>query len=165
MPIFDAVFYLLCGLTISSAAIMVFSSNIIHNAIGLLFTFVGVSGIYAMLGADFLAATQLLIYVGGILVLLLFGVMLSQRVSGIAMRTDAIQLVPALLVSVGIIAILIRVLLSNNWNITSAAEMTPTVRTIGNLLMTKYLIPFEIVSVLLLAALVGAAFLGRRTAR
>ena len=165
MTTFDIMFYLLAALTLAFAAVMVFARNIIHNAVGLLFALVGVAGIYVMLGADFIAATQLLIYVGGILVLLLFGVMLSQRVTGVEMRTGALRVLPAILVCAGVAAILIRLVLGNPWKILTASEMPPTVRNLGNLLMTDYLIPFEIVSILLLAALVGAAFIARREAR
>jgi NADH-quinone oxidoreductase subunit J len=144
---------------------MVFSKNIIYNAIGLLFAFVGVAGIYVLLGADFIAATQLLIYVGGILVLLLFGVMLSQRITGLEMRTGTLQIIPAAIVCAGVVAILFRMIEMSPWQKTEAAAPESTTSTIGNLFMTDYLIPFEIVSVLLLAALVGAAFIGRREAR
>ncbi|MGH7496501.1 MAG: NADH-quinone oxidoreductase subunit J family protein [bacterium] len=162
MGAFDVMFYLIAALTLFSASIMVFARNIIHNAVGLLFAFAGVAAIYVMLGADFLAATQMLIYVGGILVLLLFGVMLSQRFTGAEMRTGTLRVWPATLVCAAVAAILIHVILSNPWNVLTSADMEPTVRNLGNLLMTDYLIPFEIVSVLLLAALVGAAYLSRR---
>jgi NADH-quinone oxidoreductase subunit J len=165
MTTFDVMFYLIAALTLFSAAMMVFSRNIIYNAIGLLFAFFGVAGIYVLLGADFIAATQLLIYVGGILVLLLFGVMLSQRITGLEMRTGTLQVLPASLVCAGVVAILLRMIQMSPWQKTAAGEVEPTTRHIGNLFMTDYLIPFEIVSVLLLAALVGAAFIGRREAR
>ena len=164
MTLFDAMFYLIAGVTLTSAGIMVFSRNIIYNALGLLFAFVGVAGVYVMLGADFLAGTQMLIYVGGILVLLLFGVMLSQRITGETMMTGRLQMLPSLLVCGGVALILIRMIFTSEWNAVTDKELAPTVKAIGMLLMTDYLIPFEIVSVLLLAALVGAAFIGRREA-
>lgn len=165
MTTFDLMFYLFAVWTLLSAALMVFARNIIYNAMGLLFTLIGVAGLYVMLGADFLAATQMLIYVGGILVLLLFGVMLSQRFTGLEMRTGTLRMWPALLVCAGVAAIMIRLIMSNPWQVTNASEMAPTVKNLGLLLMTDYLIPFEIVSVLLLAALVGVAFIARREAR
>ncbi len=165
MTTFDAMFYLIALATLASAVIMVFGKNIIYNAVGLLFTLIGVAGIYVMLGADFLAGTQMLIYVGGILVLLLFGVMLSQRVTGLEMRTGTLQVLPAVLVCAGIAAILVRVVFSNDWNLVQQTDMPPTVASLGHLLLTDFLIPFEIVSILLLAALVGAAFIARRETR
>ncbi|MEK7728852.1 MAG: NADH-quinone oxidoreductase subunit J [candidate division KSB1 bacterium] len=165
MTTFDVMFYLFAAWTLASAALMVFARNIIYNAMGLLFTLIGIAALYVMLGADFLAATQMLIYVGGILVLLLFGVMLSQRFTGLEMRTGTLRMWPALLVCAGVAAIMIRLIMSNPWQVSNAPEMAPTVKNLGLLLMTDYLIPFEIVSVLLLAALVGAAFIARREAR
>jgi NADH-quinone oxidoreductase subunit J len=165
MTSFDLMFYVIGGISLLSAAVMVFSKNIIYNAMGLLFAFFGVAGIYVMLGADFLAATQLLIYVGGILVLLLFGVMLSQRFTGAEMRTGTLQVLPATLVCAGVAAILLRMIWATPWPKAEVGAPPPTTKSIGTLFMTDYLIPFEIVSILLLAALVGAAFLGRRDAR
>ncbi|MEK6571394.1 MAG: NADH-quinone oxidoreductase subunit J, partial [Bacteroidota bacterium] len=77
MQLFDIVFYVFALVTVVSAFVVVFSKNIVHSAFSLLFTFFGVAGLYVLLNADFLAVTQLLIYVGGILILLLFGVMLT----------------------------------------------------------------------------------------
>lgn len=164
MATFDFAFYALAALTLLSAALMVFSKNLIHCAVGLLFAFFGVAGIYVLLAADFLAAVQVLIYVGGILVLLLFGVMLSQRIAGVPLRTGSVRLIPALLAGGGVFAILMQLALKTAWPQQAAGDMTPTSRAIGQLLMTEYLIPFEIVSVLLLAALISAAFIARRVA-
>jgi len=162
MDLFNIVFYALAALTLSSAAIMVFSRNVIYSAVGLLFTFVGVAGFYVLLAADFVAVVQILIYVGGILVLLLFGVMLSQRITSIEMSTGTMQLLPALLVVAGVLVILVRMIYTTDWNEITPSEYIPTTEPIGTLLMTKFLIPFEIASVLLLAALIGAAFMARK---
>lgn len=162
MELFDLVFYAIAALTLSSAAIMVFSRNVVYSAVGLLFTFMGVAGFYVLLAADFVAVVQILIYVGGILVLLLFGVMLSQRITSIEMNTGAMQIIPAVLVVGGVLAILIRMIYTTPWNQTAPSEYVPTTETIGTLLMTDFLIPFEIASVLLLAALIGAAFIARK---
>lgn len=165
MNLFDIIFYAFAALTIASAAVMVFSRNVIYSAVGLLFTFFGVAGIYVLLAADFLAAVQVLIYVGGILVLLLFGVMLSQRVTSVELRTGTLQFLPAVLVVGGVLIILLRVVYKTSWNTVQVADFNPTSKAIGTLLMTDFLIPFEIASVLLLAALIGAAFIARREKR
>jgi len=81
MEISTAVFYLVAIITVGSAAMVAFSRNIIYSAFSLLGAFGGVAGIYVFLGADFVAAVQLLIYVGGILVLVLFAVMLTHRLT------------------------------------------------------------------------------------
>jgi len=164
MTLFDIVFYAFAAFTLVSAAIMVVSKNIIHSAVGLLFSLFGVAGIYVLLAADFLAIVQILVYVGGILILLLFGVMLTQRITSVDMRTGTLQLVPAILAVAGVFVILFRVISKTSWNIVPEAEaqFSPTAETIGHLLMKEFLIPFEIVSVFLLVALVGAAFIARK---
>lgn len=163
MNIFDIIFYAFAALTVASASMMVFSKNVIYSAVGLLFAFFGVAGIYVLLAADFLAVVQILVYVGGILILLLFGVMLTQRITSVEMHTGTLQLVPALLAVAGVFVILFRVINKTSWNIIPKSEFNPTAEKIGNLLMTDFLIPFEIVSVLLLAALIGAAFIARKS--
>jgi len=162
MNLFDIIFYAFAAFTLASAAMMVVSKNVIHSAVGLLFSFFGVAGIYVLLAADFLAVVQILVYVGGILILLLFGVMLSQRITSVEMRTGTLQLVPAILAVAGVFVILFRVISKTSWKIIPKSDFNPTAEKIGNLLMTDFLIPFEIVSVLLLAALVGAAFIARK---
>ena len=95
LTLFDIIFYFFAFITIVSAAIVVFSRNIIHSAFSLMFTFFGVAGLYVMLNADFIAVTQVLIYVGGILVLILFGVMLTTKVIGVEMKTGTLRVLPA----------------------------------------------------------------------
>src|SRR6266566_9119307 len=87
----QVIFYFFAVLTVASAAIVVFSSSLIYSAFALLFTFFGVAALYVFLGADFLAATQLVIYVGGILILLLFGVMLTHKLYDLDLRSEVTQ--------------------------------------------------------------------------
>ena len=162
MTLFDAVFYFLGFLTLGSAAIMVFSKNVIYSAVGLLFTFFGVAGIYVLLAADFLAVVQVLVYVGGILILLLFGVMLSNKITNIDITTETFHFLPASLVTLGVFIVLFRVFMTTDWNPVGSYDFEPTTRQIGTLMMTDYLIPFEIVSILLLGALIGAAYIARK---
>ncbi|HKJ82064.1 MAG TPA: NADH-quinone oxidoreductase subunit J, partial [Ignavibacteriaceae bacterium] len=81
MNIYDIIFYLFAIITLVSAFFVVTTRNIIYSAYYLLFTFFGVAGIYVLLGADFIAIVQLVVYVGGILILLLFGVMLTNKIT------------------------------------------------------------------------------------
>jgi NADH-quinone oxidoreductase subunit J len=164
MELFDIVFYVFAFITVVSAFIVVFSRNIIYAAFSLLFTFFGVAGLYVLLNADFLAVTQILIYVGGILVLLLFGVMLTSRVINVDIKTGTIQTVPAL-VLVAIVAGSLSGLFYSTWKDASAPEtsVVTTTPALGEMLMTSYLLPFEIASVVLLVALIGAALIARRS--
>jgi NADH-quinone oxidoreductase subunit J len=164
MQLFDALFYVFALITVVSAFIVVFSKNMVYAAFSLLFTFFGVAGLYVLLNADFLAVTQILIYVGGILVLLLFGVMLTNRVINVEVKTGTIHAIPALVI-VAIVAGTFAGLFYSTWKgVTApATHITTTTKPLGEMLMTGYLLPFEIASVVLLVALMGAALTARRT--
>jgi NADH-quinone oxidoreductase subunit J len=164
MQYFDVVFYLFAFITVVSAFVVVFSKNIIYSAFSLLFTFFGVAGLYVLLQADFLAVTQVLIYVGGILVLLLFGVMLTNKVVNVELKTGTINTIPALIL-VAVIAGTFAGLFYSTWKGAAAPPLNipSTTKTLGEMLMTGYLLPFEVASVVLLVALIGAAMTARRT--
>ncbi len=160
--IIQIVFYLFAAITLGSAVVVVFSRNLIRSAFALLFTFGGVAALYAFIGADFLAATQMVIYVGGILVLLLFGVMLTHKLYDLNLKSETYQFVPGLIVVLAIFAILTTFLLRTQWHSGGISEDNPTTAAIGELFMKDYILPFEVASILLLIALLGAAMLVRR---
>ena len=193
MPqLFDIFFYLFALAIVTSALLVAFSRNIVHAAFALLFTFFGIAGVYVLLSADFIAVAQILIYVGGILVLLVFGVMLTNRVSNIDIRAAVRSRIPAFILCAALLTILIALVTSGHWirydqppwnrspwnHDAVAAVTTPmqgtaseiqanqgsqgTALEIGKLAMTDYLLPFELVSIILLVALIGAATLARQ---
>jgi NADH:ubiquinone oxidoreductase subunit 6 (subunit J) len=160
-----AMFLLLAGVAVLSALVAAFAPKVFFAVVGLLGAFVAVAGLYALLGADFVAVAQLLVYVGGILVLLVFAVLLTGRVLGrVGLEPPPSVILPSLvggLVFFGL-AITIR---STSWiTPTALPEPEPTTAALGRALLDpeRYLLPFELASVLLLAALVGAAYLVRR---
>ncbi len=155
-----AVFWLFVILTVGSAAVVVFSRRVIYSAFALLFTFFGVAGLYVFLAADFLAASQVLIYVGGILTLIIFGVFLTAKIYQMNIPQQTHQRYLALLPVLGMLAVLIYTLYTAEWTLVEPAS-EPTTRHLGKLLLTTYLVPFEVASVLLLAALIGAMRLSR----
>jgi NADH-quinone oxidoreductase subunit J len=157
-----AIFYVLAALTVGSAAVVVFARSLIYSAFALLFAFLGVAGLYMLLGADFLAATQLLVYVGGILVLLLFGVMLTHKIYDLDLRSEVTQFGPGVIVAAGVFAILTLTALRTQWATGPGRPPAVTTAEIGGLFMGRYLLPFEAASVLLLVALMGAAMIVRR---
>ncbi len=157
----DLVFWVFAILTVGSAAVVVSARSLIYSAFALLFTFFGVAGLYALLGADFLAAAQLLVYVGGILVLLLFGVMLTHRIYDLNLRTEKTQLVPGLIIAAGLFIIVAAVAFKTRWP-GVARPPAPTTDEIGRMFLGEYLLAFEAASVLLLVALIGAAMIVRR---
>jgi NADH-quinone oxidoreductase subunit J len=156
------VFYFFAALTIASAAVVVFARSLIRSAFALLFTFFGVAALYAFLGADFLAATQMVIYVGGILVLLLFGVMLTHKLYDLNLESETYQCLPALIVVLAVFGMLITIMTRTRWHHSGQNVTAPTTAAIGELLMKDYILPFEVASILLLIALIGAAMIVRR---
>lgn len=156
------IFYVFAAITIGSAAMVVLARSLIYNAFALLFTFFGVAGLYVLLGADFLAATQLLIYVGGILVLLLFGVMLTHKLYDLDLKSGTTQFLPGVFVAVALFVILTITAFQTQWATGSMRPLAPTTAEIGTQFMGPYLLPFEAASILLLVALMGAALIVRR---
>lgn len=154
-------FYLFALITVVSACFVVFLKNIMRAVFSLLFTFFGVAGLFLFLHADFLAATQVLIYVGGVLVLLLFGIMLTQRMVVGDVRTGQIQLVPALIAVTILMGFLLFLIFNTPWRVQPPANFEQSTAGIGILLMTEWLLPFEVASILLLAALIGAVSIAR----
>lgn len=163
MEMFDYIFFFFAVITLASASIVVFSRNIVYSAFALLFTFFGVAGMYVLLNADFIAVAQILIYVGGILVLLLFGVMLTNRIISVDMKTGMVQTVPASVVVAMLAGALCGIFTVTDWKTGHGAMPgVSTIGSIGELFMTSYLLPFEIASVVLLVALIGAVFIARK---
>ncbi len=159
---YDIVFYAFAALTIISAIGVVFSRSILYAAFSLLFTFFGVAALYVLLSADFIAITQILLYVGGILVLIIFGIMLTSRANSVEVKRGALQIVPAVIVAGVIAGTLIGVLTTTRWPTANYSPFQETARPIGVLLMTQFVLPFELASVLLLVALIGSVIIARR---
>jgi NAD(P)H-quinone oxidoreductase subunit 6 len=165
MELAAVIFYLVAAVTVGSAAMVAFSRNIIYSAFSLLGAFAGVAGIYVFLGADFVAAIQLLIYVGGILVLILFAVMLTHRITDVKITTRAAGKIPALAIVGVLIGLLVQTIRQTPWAKAKEVLFTPTSAKIGDLFLESYLLPFELASLVLLAALIGAVVLARKEIR
>lgn len=159
------VFYLIAGVTIGSAAIVAFSRNLVYSAFALLGTLLGVAGLYAMLAADFVAVVQVLTYVGGILVLLIFAVMLTHRISDVAISNRVVGPVPALLFVVLVAGVMGMCVIEANWIQFATTSAEPTTSGIGQAFLGPYILPFELASVVLLVALVGAIVISRKEIR
>ena len=162
MDLSTAVFYLVALITVGSALMVAFSRNIIYSAFSLLGTFAGAAGLYVFLGADFVAAVQLLIYVGGILVLILFAVMLTHRITDVEITNRAAGRIPALIITGVFIYLLIQTVRETPWAKAKELIHQPTTARIGDLFLDNYLLPFELASLVLLAALIGAVVISRK---
>jgi len=157
----EITFWFIAGLTIVSAVMVVYGKKLLNSAIALLFTLFGVAGLYIFLWADFLAAVQVVVYIGGILILIIFGIMLTNRISTVHISHSSIQRGYGGIVVVGLMGFLGWMIVRTPWLQEYAVEPEQTVATIGKLILTDYLMPFEVASILLLGALIGAATLSR----
>ena len=158
----DLVFWMIVGVTLGSAFMVVQSKSLLYSAYALLFTFVGVTGLYVFLWADFIAVVQVVVYVGGILVLIIFGIMLTNKITSVNISHASVQKGIGAMVVLGIIAVLGFMVFNTPWYELAATEPDETTATIGRLLMMDYLLPFEVASLLLLGALIGATTLSRK---
>ena len=158
----DIAFWVIVGITVGSAFMVVQSKSLLYSAYALLFTFIGVTGLYVFLWADFLAVVQIVVYVGGILVLIIFGIMLTNKITSVNISHTSMQKSVGAIVVVCFIALLGFMILNTPWLVLPNAEPTDTTSAIGRLLLMDYLLPFEAVSLLLLGALIGATTLSRK---
>ena len=151
-------FWVLAVVTLGAAGGVVASRNLMHAVLMLILSFVGVSGFFLLLSAEFLAMAQVIIYVGAIAVLMLFAILLTPQIDRDNGETRMIA--PALLLSTALAAVLIFVVTDTNWSVV-ASDPGLTAADLGNALLTTWVLPFEIASVLLTAAMVGAIMLAR----
>lgn len=151
-------FWVLAVITLGAAGGVVASRNLMHAVLMLILSFLGVAGFFLLLSADFLAMAQIIIYVGAIAVLMLFAIMLTpaqERDNG-----ETRMIAPALLLSIALATVFIFVALDTDWSVV-ATDPGLTAADLGNALLSTWVLPFEIASVLLTAAMVGAIMLAR----
>ena len=162
VTIVQLAFFAFAALTLGSALMVVLSKNLLHSALFLVLTFFSVAGLYVLLEAEFLAAIQVLIYVGAVAVLYLFALMLTRGVTGEGVRQSNSQVLPAAARG-----------RCSSWASWSPAALGGQLAAqlaaagagrhpmLGQSLMTTYALPFEVMGVVLLVALVGAIILAR----
>jgi len=178
MNLIQVLFYLLAFIALGSAIFVAASKNLVRSIFMFFITLFALAGLYVLCLADFVAITQIVVYVGGILVLILFAFMLSGRESLSALQhqgksfLSANKIISFILAAIFFVALMEMILkispenlewikkaTANNMQISPTANMTDN---IGINLMTRYLLPFEVVSILLMMALIGAAHLARK---
>lgn len=164
MTLGDAVFYLIAAVTVGSAAGVAFTRNIVYSAVSLLGTFAGVVAIYFYLAADFVAVVQLLVYIGGILVLTIFAVMLTHRIADVKISNRSVTPLPAFALLVAVVLAMLRAVGEGEWKVVEGTPQ-PTTYAIGDAFLGNYVLPFELASLVLLAAVIGAIVLSRKAVR
>jgi len=162
MTIKLGIFYILAAFTVWAAAVVVLGKNIVRAAVALIFTFCGMAALYVLLDAEFLAAVQVLIYVGGITILLLFAIMLTSRISSATVRVINDQAILSAIAAAGLLVGLVYASTRGIAALSGPPRLPETAPFLGRALLTTYALPFEVVSILLLAGMVGAIILARK---
>ena len=165
MTIYGLIFYLLSAVTILSALVVATSRNLVYSGFALIFTFLGIAGLYIQLAADFLAAMQVLVYVGGITVIILFAVMLTREISDTAGSNPVLNRPASALAAAGVFVMTLMLILGSDFPRRDEVVFEPVSAELGRALLGKYLLPFEVASLLLLGALVGAVLIARKEVR
>lgn len=162
----DKLFYFLSFLALLSAAMVVFSRNPIHSVLYLILTFFTLSGHYVLLNAQFLAAVNIIVYAGAIMVLFLFVVMFLNLRNETQEKTSALSKIASVISAGMLLVVMVAALKEVDLGTVRAVDgfdsQIGMVENLGKVLYSKFLLPFELVSVLFLSALVGAVMLGRR---
>lgn len=174
------IFYILAIITLLSAVYVAITRDVARAVFCFFAVLFGLAGLYIFALADFVAVTQILVYAGGVVVLMIFALMLTdkrlleniRRDENTGPRLFRARALPSILLSLGVLAVFLQVISAVDWNnlnwITEATaagnQVTGyenMVQNVGVNFMTTYLLPFEVISVFLLAALIGAAYLAR----
>ncbi|MGZ6296127.1 MAG: NADH-quinone oxidoreductase subunit J family protein [Candidatus Limnocylindrales bacterium] len=161
----DLLFLVLAGGLLGSALMVVLSRNIIHSGLWMILGFLMLAGLYALLGAPLLAGAQVLIYIGAISVLILFAIMLTQSKAGPANLVFHHQAWAAALAAVGLGLLLVVVVGATPWPLEGPSAEAQTSTNVAALLFSDFVLPLEVVGVILLASVVGGVFLAKKDDR
>jgi len=147
------------------AVMAVTLKNVFHCALSLAAMFFALSGVFIFLDADFLAVVQILIYVGAIVILMIFAIVLTERITSEAIKQTNQLLIPGFILCAALLVGFVYVIRGAGWPAEVPLVQKETIKVIGRQLLSTHVEAFEVASVLLLAALVGAVFLGKEITR
>lgn len=157
-----SIFYIIASVIVIFSLMTVTLKNIFHSALSLIVALLGIAAIYIYLEAEFLAVVQVLIYVGAIMTLIIFAIMLTLKISDKSLKQHNQQKLISFLIALGMGMILIFVFIQIDGQIKEVSFKSPTLINIGQELLTKYALPFEVISIILLTALIGAIVISRK---
>lgn len=146
--------------TLFGVGIIVYTKNIVHAAYALCMTLIGVAGIYVILMSELLAVVQIMLYAGGVVILLAFGVMMTNRLRGERVTSKSTNIVLGAIISLGLFSLLAYLISSASFTI-SQVEAKDQIREIGVSFLTDHVVAFELVAFILLVALVGASYMAK----
>ena len=158
----DLAFLALAGVMLGAALLTVLGRDIIRSGLWLVLSFAGLAGIYVLLGSTLMAVAQVLVYIGAISVLILFAIMITQSKSGPGRLVFQRQWWIGLVAALALIGLLVGAILLTTWPLEAERIVPQDARDVARSLFDQYLFAFEVVGVLLLAAVIGGLYLARR---
>lgn len=154
-------FWALAAILVGSGLAVVLSTNLFHAVLWLALSLVGTAGVFLLLEAEYLAAVQLLLYAGGIITVMVFAIVVTERLVGQKLSQTNGRLAGGTIVSAGLLALIVRSVSQQSLTVTRPPVTDDLTRTLGEAVLTRYVLPFELLAFLMLAALLGATYFAR----
>jgi NADH-quinone oxidoreductase subunit J len=154
-------FWVLSVLLVGSALAVVLSKNLFHAVLWLALALTGTAGVFLLLNAEFLAAVQLLLYAGGVITIVVFAIVVTERLVGERLAQTSRGVASGGLVAAGLLAIIVSTLMRRQLPSTPLPQRSDLTRLLGEQVLTTYVLPFELLALLMLAAMLGAIYFAR----
>jgi NADH:ubiquinone oxidoreductase subunit 6 (subunit J) len=154
-------FWILSGMLVGSALAVVLSKNLFHAVLWLALALTGTAGVFLLLDAEFLAAVQLLLYAGGIITIVVFAIVVTERLIGERLSQTSRSIGSGAVASIVLLGIIVSTLVRRPLAVTPLPQVADVTRVIGTEVMTTYVLPFELLALLMLAAMLGALYFAR----
>jgi len=154
-------FWSLAVVLVGSALAVVLSKNLFHSVLWLALALTGTAGIFLLLEAEFLAAVQLLLYAGGIVTIVVFAIVVTERLVGERISQTNRRITAGAVTSIALIALVVNAIMRQPLATAAPPLTTDLTRTIGESILTRFVLPFELLGVLMLAAMLGAVYFAR----
>jgi NADH:ubiquinone oxidoreductase subunit 6 (subunit J) len=157
----DLAFWVLSVLLVGSALAVVLSKNLFHAVLWLALALTGTAGIFLLLNAEFLAAVQLLLYAGGIITIVVFAIVVTERLVGERLSQTSRGVVSGALVAIALLVIIVNTLMQRELPSTPLPQLSDITRLMGAQVLTTFVLPFELLALLMLVAMLGAIYFAR----
>ena len=161
MTLSAAAFWVLSVLLVGSALAVVLSKNLFHAVLWLALALTGTAGVFLLLNAEFIAAVQLLLYAGGVITIVVFAIVVTERLVGERLSQTNRGIVSGALVAGGLLWIIVSTLTQRQMPLTPLPQLSDLTRLVGEQVLTTYVLPFELLALLMLAAMLGAIYFAR----
>jgi NADH:ubiquinone oxidoreductase subunit 6 (subunit J) len=154
-------FWILSGILVGSALAVVLSTNLFHAVLWLALALTGTAGVFLLLGAEFIAAVQLLLYAGGVITIVVFAIVVTERLVGERISQTNRGIASGAIACAALLWIIVNTLTRRAMAMTPLPQTEDVTRVVGNEVLTTYVLPFELLALLMLAAMLGAIYFAR----